>query len=180
MRGQPPECNGLEIEIRPALTEPPTIPQNHKRPDLKYLGQAKITMDRILECAVVLNWKELTNPRGATSIQVEYRTGTSRSLELVKFWSSTTRGFWQFVCNYQLDSSSTQERGTTFGAGYGSTDLVWMMDAIMQHQDAFVLSPSEFLDGLIQVGSPSETELIAAGKDMSDAMDRIGSLPAHT
>jgi len=42
------------------------------------------------------------------------------------------------------------------------------------------LSPSEFLDGLIQVGSPSETELIAAGKDMSDAMDRIGSLPAHT
>jgi hypothetical protein len=79
-----------------------------------------------------------------------------------------------------MDADSAQERGTTFNVGHYSADLVWMLDAIMQHQDAFAPAPSECLDGLIQVGRPGETELSAARKDMSEAMDRICSVPAHT
>ena len=162
------------------MAAPPTIPLNHEPPELNYRGPATTTMERILECAVALNWKDLTNPGGATSIQVEYRNGISRSLEQLRFWSSTTRGFWHLVCDYRMDSSSTEEGGARFNAGHSSADLVWMLDAIMRHQDAFVLTSSEFLDGLVQVGRPSEAELTAAGKDMSEAMDRIGCLPAHT
>src|SRR5437660_5456973 len=139
------------------MAAPQTIPQNLERPDLKYGGRAKPTIERILECSVVLNWKDLTNPGDATSIQVEYRTGTSRALEHLKFWSSSTRGFWHLVCDYRTDFSSTQKSGTTFNVGHNSTDLVWMLNAIMQHQDAFVLLSSEFLNGLIQVRCPSET-----------------------
>src|SRR5438270_11017542 len=129
-----------------------TIPQNYERTDLNYQGYEKPTIDRILECAIILNWKDLTNSSGAISIQVEYHTKTNRSLEFLRLWSSTSRGFWSLVCVYRKDSSSTQASGTIFNTGHYSADLAWMLDAIMRHQVAFVLSSSEFLDGLVQVG----------------------------
>jgi hypothetical protein len=161
------------------MAAPPIIPRNHEQDDVKYLGDTMPTIERILECAVALTWKDLTNGGEATSIQVEYRTKTNRSLESLKFWSSTTRGAWHLVCDYRTDSTSTQERGVTFNVGHRSEDLAGMLDAIMQHQDAFAEAPSEFLDGLIHIGGPTEIELIAARKDMSEAMGRIAALPAH-
>ena len=162
------------------MAAPQTILQNHEHSDLRYHGHAKPTIERILECAVALNWKDLTHAGEVTSIQVEYRPGPSQSLEHLKLWSSTKRGFWNLVCEYRVGAEMNRQKGTTFAGGNSSADLPWMLDAIMQHQDVFAPSPSKFLDGVIQVGCPGETELNAARKDMAEAMDRISSLPART
>jgi hypothetical protein len=141
-------------------------------------GHKNITIDRILECAVALNWKNLTSSGEPTSIQVEYHVGSGRSLEYLKCWSSTQRGYWHLVCEYWIKSGSTYQSGVTFGGT--SADFAWMLDAIMQNQAAFPPSSLEFPDGLVQISRPSESSIGPAQKDMNDALDRIGALMAKT
>jgi len=137
------------------------------------ITQENTTLDRILECAVVLNWKDLTRADEETSIQVEYRTAASHLLNYVKFWSSTERGHWRLICEYWMQSSGARQSGVTFHDGVFSTDLAWMLDAIMQHQAAFPPLPSDFPDGLIQLSRPGESFIGPAQKDMTRALDRI-------
>ena len=135
--------------------------------------QGNSTLDRILECAAVLNWKDLTRAVEEISIQVEYRTAASHELNYVKFWSSTVRGHWHLICEYWMQSSGTRESGVTFHDGVFSSDLAWMLDAIMQHQAAFPPLPSDFPDGLIQLSRPEESFICPAQKEMTRALDRI-------
>jgi hypothetical protein len=124
------------------MAAPRTTSLDLERSEVKSNGQETLTIERILACAVAVNW-----------------------------------GVWKLVCDYRMDPTSAQGSGTTFNTGHFSADLPWMLDAIMRHQADFAPSPSKFLDGLIQVGRPSESELTAALKDMSETMDRIGPLP---
>src|SRR5690242_13032346 len=116
---------------------------------------ANTTIDRILECAVALNWNALAQGDEATALQVEYRIKPGQSLDYLKLWSSTTRGVWHLVCEYWMQSSSTHESGTTFAEGKYSGDFTWMLDAIMQHQRAFLPGSSAFVDGLVQISRPT-------------------------
>ena len=133
------------------------------------------TIDRILECAVALNWNALASTDEATALQVEYRIGPGRSLDYLKLWSSTTRGVWNLLCEYWMQSSSGHESGTTFTGGNHSGDFTWMLDAIMQHQRAFLPGSSDFVDGLVQVHRPTDADLASARADMNVALDRVGS-----
>ena len=135
------------------------------------------TIDRILECAVALNWNALAQTNGASALQVEYRIGSGQFLDYLKLWSSTTRGVWHLVCEYWMQSSSTHESGTTFTGGSYSGDFTWMLDAIMQHQRAFLPGSSDFMDGLVHINTPTDSELVSAQTDMTEALDRIGSHP---
>jgi hypothetical protein len=137
-----------------------------------------LTIDRILECAVALNWKDLVSSEEPTSIQLEYHAGSGRSLEYLKCWSSTQRGHWHLVCEYWMKAGSTYQSGVTFDGSICSADFVWMLDAIMQHQAAFPSSSSDFPDGLIQISHPSKSFIGLAQKDMSEGLDRIGALMA--
>lgn len=139
-------------------------------------GHENISIDRILECAVALNWKDLTTSDEPTSIQVEYHVGSDRSLEYLKCWSSTQRGYWHLVCEYWMKSGPTHQSGLTFNGSIYSADFDWMLNAIMQHQAAFPPSSSDFSDGLIQISRPSESFIGAAQKDMAGALDRIDAL----
>ena len=143
-------------------------------------GHETITIDRILECAVALNWKDLTSSDEPTSIQLEYHVGSGRSLDYLKCWSSTQRGYWHLVCEYWMKSGSTYQSGATFDGSIYSADFAWMLDAIMQHQAAFRFSSSEFPDGLIQISQPSKSFIGPAQKDMSEALDRIRALMVKT
>lgn len=135
----------------------------------------KSTIDRILECAVALNWNALAGTNEATALQVEYRIGLSRSVDYLKLWSSTTRGIWNLVCEYWMKSSSGHESGTTFNGGKYSGDFTWMLDAIMQHQREFLSVPSDFVDGLVQVNCPTDADLVSARAEMNAALDRVGA-----
>ena len=143
--------------------------------DVNRSGQEKTTIDRILECAVALNWNGLTQADKTTAMQVEYRTGPSHSLEYLKLWSSTTRGVWNLVCEYWMQSGSGHESGATFSGREYSGDFTWMLDAIMQHQGAFRPSSCDFVEGLVQINRPMDTELASAQVDMTEALDQIGS-----
>ena len=134
------------------------------------------SIDRILECAVALNWNALAHTNGAIALQVEYRIGSGQFLDYLKLWSSTTRGVWHLVCEYWMQSSSTHESGTTFTAGGSNAgDFTWMLDAIMQHQAAFIHGSSDFMDGLVQINRPTDSDLASARTDMNEALGRVGS-----
>jgi hypothetical protein len=165
---------GLESEMGMAASQ--TVPRARAGSDLKNTGHERTTIDHILECGVTLNWKDLTQPDGATSIQVEYRTSSHHSLDYLKLWSSTKRGYWHLISEYWMHSSTGHESGAIFSGGNYSAGLALMLDAIMQHQEAFLPPSSDFLDGLVQIKEPNETDLEAARAEMSRAMDHLGSL----
>jgi len=127
--------------------------------DVNRSGNGNITIDRILECAVALNWNGLTQGDETTAMQVEYQTGPSHTLEYLKIWSSTTRGYWNLVCEYWMQAGSGHESGATFSGREYSGDFTWMLDAIMQHQGAFLPGSSDFVEGLVQINRPTDTDL---------------------
>ena len=153
----------------------PTVLTASSETDSRPVNSQDKSLDRILECAVALNWKDLTKPDEATSIQVEYRAAASHLLDYLKLWSSTQRGHWRLICEYWMQSSDTHQSGATFHDGIYSADLAWMLDTIMQHQGSFPPSSSDFLNGLIQVSRPSESFIGAAQKDMIQVWDRIAA-----
>lgn len=108
-------------------------------------------------------------------MQVEYQTGPSHSLEYLKIWSSATRGYWNLVCEYWMQSGSGHESGATFRGREYSGDFTWMLDAIMQHQAAFKSGSTDFVEGLVHINRPTDKDLASAQTDMSEALDRIGS-----
>ena len=152
-----------------------TLLRTHDGIDVNRSGHGKTTIDRILECAVALNWNGLSQAEETTAMQVEYRTGPSHALEYLKLWSSTTRGVWNLRCEYWMQSTSGHESGATFSGREYSGDFTWMLDAIMQHQGAFLPGSSDFVEGLVQINRPTDTDLVSAQADMAEAMDRIGS-----
>jgi hypothetical protein len=147
--------------------------------DVNRSGHDNTTIDRILECAVALNWNGLSQADETTAMQVEYRTGPSHALEYLKLWSSATRGVWNLRCEYWMQSSSGHQSGATFTGREYLGDFTWMLDAIMQHQGAFLPGSSDFVEGLVQINRPTDTDLASAQADMTEAMDRIGSHNGH-
>ncbi len=136
-------------------------------------------LDRILECAVVLSWKDLMPAGKAGLIHIEYRAGPERSLEDLKVWLSTARGHWNLVCDYWMHSDPSHGTGLNFSNGYYSGDLARMLDAIMQHQNRFATCSQPSSAGMIQIQSPAEEESAAARTCMSASFDEVGISPTE-
>jgi hypothetical protein len=120
-----------------------------------------VQMDRILESAVVLSWKDLLNPSQRGLIQIEYVPGAR--LPYLKIWQLTSRGEWSLICEYWMSRgpAGTPSDGLTFSNGYHSAGLAEMLDVIMQHQDSFASSLKP-RTGLIQITPPQGRENFAA------------------
>jgi len=137
------------------------------------------TIERILECAVTVNWNDLTKSQDNSSMRIEYGTGPRCSLEYLKLWSSSKRGYWHLLAEYWMRSSIEHRSGITFSRGNYSADFVRMLDAVMHHQDDFLASSPAFPDGLVQIKSPTTTELSTAITEMIEAMEQIGTHGPH-
>jgi hypothetical protein len=138
----------------------------------------RVQMDRILESAVVLSWKDLLHPSQRGPIHVEYAPGTR--LPYLKIWQLTGRGEWNLVCEYWMSRGPTDSPGDgmTFSNDYHSAGLAEMLEVIMQHQDNFApsLKPGA---GLIQVTLPTELESLASGACMRHVYESFGLSFAH-
>jgi hypothetical protein len=123
-------------------------------------------MDRILESAVILNWKDLVHPSQRSPLYIEYVPETR--LPYLKIRQLTGRGEWILVCEYWMSRGLTDAPvdGLTFSNGYYSARLAEMLEVIMQHQDHFVDSRARPRAGSIQVTPPTEQEILAAGACM--------------
>jgi hypothetical protein len=135
----------------------------------------KVQMDRILESAVVLSWKDLLRPSQRGLIHIEYAPGNR--LPYLKIWqlTGTGRGEWSLVCEYWMSPGLAYSPGSgmTFSNDYHSAGLAEMLEVIMQHQDNFApsLKPGA---GLIQVTLPTEQENLASAACMRHVYESFG------
>jgi len=128
-------------------------------------------MDRILQSAVILSWKELLCPAQQGLIQIEYVPGNS--LAYLKIWQLTGKGEWSLVCEYWL-SAMAKDDGTTFSNGYHSAILPGMLQMIMGNQDHFEAALQTGKPSSIQVQAPNEQDKLAANACMREAYESVG------
>jgi len=127
-----------------------------------------ITLDQILESAVVLSWKDLLPGIRTSLVHVEYRLGPSGPLEFLKVWSSITRGHQYLVCDWTCAPSSVASH-VSFSNDFYSKDLVQMLESIIQHQDAFSKDRTLHRDGWVQIHPPTEVDRRSAETCMAEA-----------
>jgi hypothetical protein len=142
-------------------------------------GLLSVQIDRILESAVVLSWKDLVHPSQRGPFHIEYVPGTR--LPYLKIRHLTGRGEWILVCEYWMSRELTHApvARLTFSNGYHSAGLAEMLEVIMQHEDHFVNSRVSPRAGSIQVTPPTEQETLAAGACMRHAYECFGLTFAH-
>jgi len=125
-----------------------------------------ITLDQILESAVVLSWKDLLPGTRTSLVHVEYRLGPGGALEFLKVWSSIIRGHQYLVCDW---SPSPAANHVTFSNDFYSKDLAQMLESIIQHQAAFFKDLTLHRDGLVQIHPPTEEDQRIAEACMAEA-----------
>ena len=97
----------------------------------------RVQIDRVLESAVVLSWKEMLQRRKDGIVHIEYGTAPEPSLQYVKIWVSTRRGLWDLICEYWMSQGTSRvpTRGLTFSNGYHSLQLQHILEHTLGHGD---------------------------------------------
>jgi hypothetical protein len=138
----------------------------------------RVQIDRILESAVVLSWKDLVPPSQRGPIDIEYAPATDRPY--LKIWQLSRRGAWILVCEYWMTRRPTGASvgRLTFSNGYHSAGLAEMLEVILQHRDNFAPGLN-FGTGLVQVTPPTEQENLKSGACMRHVYESFGLTFAH-
>ena len=113
-------------------------------------------LDRALEYAVIQSWDELMPDPSSGLIHVEYQTASDRSLDFLKVWSSTLRGYWNLVCEYWMRPLWSHGTGLRFEDDCHSETLARTLELLMGNADSFRNLPDQ--QGLIQVYPPTPEE----------------------
>ncbi len=134
-----------------------------------------IQLDGILADALILNWNDLMPEPLSGQIQVEYHVEAMGSVEFVKIWGSTIRGYWNLICEHWMLWADSHQGGLHFNNGYKSDRLAKMLDAIMQHQGIFLVSAAPGKNHMIQIHPPTEDDRVAAGRGMEALRERLAT-----
>jgi hypothetical protein len=140
------------------------------------LNEQDENIEQILESAVVVNWADLIRGGQSGLIHIEYGFAPSGTLDYLKVWSSIKRGYWLLACTYWMSASQSHDPGVHFDNGFESEGLAHILEAVMQHQNAFALPQNLGRQGLLQIATPTEKESKAAVTSINDAFDRVNSL----
>jgi hypothetical protein len=108
-------------------------------------------------------------------IHIEYGFAAGGTLDYLKVWSSLTRGHWLLACEYWMSANTFHTAGVSFSNGYQSEELTRILEAVMQHQNSFVLPPNLGRQGLLQISTPTAEESVAAATLISEVFDRLAS-----
>jgi hypothetical protein len=133
-------------------------------------------LERILESAVVVNWADLMRGGQSGLIHIEYGFTPTGTLDYLQVWSSQKRGYWLLACTYWMSASKSHDAGVHFDNGYESEGLAHILEVVMQHQNLFGLPQNLGRQGLLQIGTPTETESKAAAASINEAFERVNSL----
>jgi hypothetical protein len=99
---------------------------------------ASLELDAMLADALVLNWNDLMPETTSGLIHVEYHVDPNGSIEFMKVWASTARGYWDLVCEHWMHARGSCGSGLRFADGHKSERLEGMLETIMQHQEIFL------------------------------------------
>jgi len=125
-----------------------------------------VQVDAMLADAVVLNWNDLMGKPTSGLIHIEYHVEPLGSVEYVKVWASTVRGYWKLVCEHWMRWDTKQPGGLRFNNGYKSDQLANMLETIMQHQEIFLVHAAPGKDRMIQVQPPTDADWSVASRMM--------------
>jgi len=125
------------------------------------LVAGKLRLDRCLESAVILGWKDLMPSAASGRIHIEYRTASNGSPDGLEIWLSTIRGYWTLVCEYRTSRDPSRRSGVRFINGNSSATFAHILELIMQQPDRFSTSEPD-RSVLIQVQAPTDDEAMAA------------------
>jgi len=139
----------------------------------------KQSLERILESAIVVSWADLMPGPQTGLIHIEYGFAAGGTLDYLKVLSSITRGQWLLACEYWMSASTLHSAGAHFHNGYQSEGLAHILESVMQHQTAFSLPADLGRQGLLQIPTPTQEESVAAAASVSEALDRVASVPAQ-
>jgi len=128
-----------------------------------------MSLDHILESAVVINWSDLVRGAIPGLVHVEYHVGEGRLIDDVRIWSSTARGYWSLVCHCSIDLNLSCT--LHFRNGYQDGDFGNLLSAIMKRQGEFLHKRVANVSHLLQVGPPS-VDVLASAKTSINAIAR--------
>jgi hypothetical protein len=132
-----------------------------------------VQVDGILAGVGVLNWKDLMPGTDSGSIHIEYHVEPLGSVEYMKVWASTVRGYWKLVCEHWVRGDTTQPSRLRFNNDYKSDQLGEMLDRIMQHQEIFLVDAAPVKDRMIQVQPPTNADRSVAKSMMEVFRERM-------
>ena len=138
---------------------------------------ALLELNSILESAVFLSWSAFGQPSGDGMVQLEYHVGAELSIEYLKIWSATSRGYLSLVCDYAVAADRPNGTGARFANGFHSRDLGRVLDSIMMNQNLFSHSCRANCNAIIQVKPPSEEQLEHAKQRVNDALSLTAPPP---
>jgi hypothetical protein len=130
-------------------------------------GDQDHSIERILESAIVANWKDLMLGAQSGLIQVEYGYAPCGTLDYLRVWSSITRGYWLLACAYQASASGSHNAGVHFENGYQSEGLAHILEN-MEHHKAFPVLPNRARKESLHLTTPTQKECKVAAAAMSD------------
>jgi len=136
---------------------------------------AGIELDRMLESAIILSWKDLGQSPTEGMVQVEYHVGPERSVEYLKMWCSNGRGYLSLVCDYSVNPGWSG--GPRFANGYHSRELGRLLEAIMMNQAMFQHGCRPGNNVLVQVGPPTEEQIVTATQRVAETFAKPANPP---
>jgi hypothetical protein len=136
---------------------------------------ASVRVDTMFADAVVLNWNDLMPEANSGFIHIEYHVEPLGSVEYMKVWASTTRGYWNLVCEHWMRWDTLHQGGLLFNNGYKSDQLAQMLEKIMQYQEIFLVAAAAGKDRTIFVQPPTAAEKSAANSMMKAFRERIAN-----
>ena len=125
-------------------------------------------LERVLESAVVANWKDLMHGGQNGLVHIEYAFSLGGTLDHLQIWLSIRRGYWLLACSW-MSPSKLHSSGVHFDNGYQSEGLANILAVVMQHQSAFALPPNLGRQGFLQITAPTQTESMVAAASIRDA-----------
>jgi hypothetical protein len=138
-------------------------------------ADAKPSLDRTLECAIVVSWSDFMRGTQTGLIHIEYAFAPTGTLDYLKVWSSIARGHWLLACEYWTSANTFHGTGVRFENGYESEGLAHILEFVMQHQNSFVLSPTLGRQVLLQISRPTVEESATAAALISEVFERLTS-----
>ena len=131
------------------------------------LPTQNIPLSQILESAVLLSWSDLMQGANGGLLQIEYHIGNKGSVDSLKMWCNSTRGYWSLICDYSVNPGWAN--GPRFSNGFHSRNLGRLLESIMMNQGLFPAAAAANSNVVIRVGPPTEEEITAARTQMAEA-----------
>ena len=138
-------------------------------------ADAKPSLDRTLECAILVSWSDFMRGTQTGLIHIEYALAPTGTLEYVKVWSSIARGHWLLACEYWTSTNTFHGTGVRFENGYESEGLAHILEFVMQHQNSFALPLNLGRQRLLQISTTTVEESAAAAALINEVFDNLSS-----